>query len=115
MYGKWVRTSWANQEPIAVIERDGSIAGYFAFVMDEALSRATKYIYGRMTSLAIDASCRGQGVGASLFGSVIGMIGAMGGGYVASEYSVKNHASASLHSRSRFRNVHEKVLFHLWL
>ena len=115
MYEKWIRTSWKNQDPIAVLENDGRVAGYFAFVLDDGLSQASKYPYGRMTSLAMDASVRGKGLGEVLFRSVISLISARGGRYVASEYPLKNWGSAWLHAKYGFRPVHEKVLMHLWL
>jgi L-amino acid N-acyltransferase YncA len=115
MYEKWIRTSWKNKEPIAVIEKGGKVAGYFAFVMDEALSHATKHRYGRMTSLAMDASIRSRGLGSSLLRSVISLIGERGGQYVASEYPLKNYTSDRLHTKNMFYTVHEKVLSHLWL
>lgn len=115
MYEKWIRTSWKNKEPISVMEKEGNIVGYFAFVMDDELSAATGYKYGRMTSLAMDASVRGKGLGSSLFRSVIALIGEMGGQYVASEYPLKNYSSAWLHTKNLFYPVHEKVLLHLWL
>ena len=115
MYEKWIHTSWRNQDPIAVIETEGVVSGYFAFVMDEPLSSSLGHRYGRMTSLAIDASIHGIGLGSRLFGSVMAMIKEMGGEYIVSEYSTKNFASVNLHARNRFSTVHEKVLSHLWL
>jgi ribosomal protein S18 acetylase RimI-like enzyme len=115
MYEKWIRTSWNNKELIAVIENEGNIAGYFIFIMDEDLSRATKYSYGRMISLAMDASNRGKGLGSSLFRSVICLIAESGGQYVASDYSLKNYSSGFLHTRNQFYSAHEKILLHLWL
>ena len=115
MYEKWIRTSWKNKEPIAVIEDKGKIVGYFAFVMDDALSQAMKYKYGRMTSLAMDASARSKGLGSSLFKAVISLIGEMGGQYVASKYPLKNFGSGRLHAKNLFYPVHEKVLLHFWL
>jgi L-amino acid N-acyltransferase YncA len=115
MYEKWIQTSWRNQDPVAIIETEGKVSGYFAFVMDGPLSSSLGYRYGRMTSLAIDASIHGAGLGSRLFGSVMAMIKGMGGEYIASEYSTRNFASANLHAKNRFATVHEKVLSHLWL
>jgi ribosomal protein S18 acetylase RimI-like enzyme len=115
MYEKWIRTSWKNKEPVAVIENGGEVAGYFAFVMDEPLSQAMKYKYGRMTSLAMDSSARGKGLGSNLFRAVMSLIAEMGGQYIASEYPLRNFASGKLHIKNLFCPVHEKVLLHLWL
>ncbi len=115
MYEKWIRTSWKNKEPIAVIEDGGKVVGYFAFVMDAPLSQAMEYKYGRMTSLAMNASARGKGLGSNLFRAVISLIAEMGGQYIASEYPLKNFGSARLHTKNLFYPVHEKVLLHFWL
>jgi len=115
MYEKWIRTSWKNKEPVAVIENGGKVVGYFAFVMDEPLSQAMKCKYGRMTSLAMDSSARGKGLGSNLFRAVMSLIAGMGGQYVASEYPLKNFVSARLHTKNLFYPVHEKVLLHFWL
>ncbi len=69
-----------------MIEEEGHVAGYFAFVMDDDCHKQRIVVYGRMTALAMDASKRGKGLGASLFRSVISIIGENGGQYVASEY-----------------------------
>ena len=115
MYEKWILTSWKKGDPIAVIENDGKVAGYFAFVMDRSLSDAMGFEYGRMTSLSLDSTIHRKGLGASLFRSVVAMIGQNGGQYVSTEYPLKNYASGKLHSRNGFVAVHEKVLTHLWL
>lgn len=115
MYEKWIRTSWRNKEPVAVIENEGKVIGYFAFVMDDSLSQAMKCKYGRMTSLAMDSSARGKGFGSNLFRVVMSLIAEMGGQYIASEYPLKNSASARLHTKNLFYPVHERVLLHFWL
>jgi L-amino acid N-acyltransferase YncA len=115
MYEKWIRTSWKNKEPIAVIENDEDVVGYFVFLMDEELSKALGYRYGRMRSLSMDSAARGKGLGADLFRSVMALIGRMGGQYIVSEYPLRNFVSARLHTKNLFYPVHEKVLLHLWL
>ncbi len=115
MYEKWIRTSWSNRDPIAVIEENDKIAGYFAFVFDDAWSRVAATKYARMTSLAMDSSVRKKGLGMRLFGSVIAMAGQCGAQYISSEYPLKNYPSGRVHTKHRFHAVHEKVLSHLWL
>ena len=115
MYEKWIRTNWKNKEPIAVIENNGEVAGYFAFLMDEELSRALGYRYGRMRSLSMDSSVRGKGLGADLFRAVMSLVAKNGGQYIASEYPLRNLVSGKLHIKNLFYPVHEKVLLHLWL
>jgi len=115
MYEKWIRTSWENKEPMAVIENDGDIVGYFAFLMDDELSKVLGYRYGRMRSLSIDSAARGKGLGSSLFRSVMSLIAGMGGQYIVSEYPLRNFVSARLHTKNLFYPVHEKVLLHFWL
>jgi len=115
MYEKWIRTSWENKEPVAIIENEGKVMGYFVFVMDDSLSRAMKYKYGRMTSLSMDSSARGKGLGSNLFRAVMSLIADRGGQYIASEYPLKNFVSARLHTKNLFYPVHERVLLHFWL
>ena len=115
MYVKWIRTSIENNEPIAVFVDKGKVTGYFAFVLDEELSKFTGYKYGRMTSLAMDTSIRGKGFGMQFFQGVIALLTEMGVRYIASEYATKNIVSTRLHMKNLFYPLHEKVLFHLWL
>jgi len=115
MYVKWIRTSIENNEPIAVFVDKGKVTGYFAFVLDEELSKFTGYKYGRMTSLATDSSIRGKGFGMQFFQGVIALLTEMGVRYIASEYATKNIVSTRLHMKNLFYPLHEKVLLHLWL
>ncbi len=115
MPAKWVKTAWKNKDPIAVIESDGEVAGYFAFKMDKTLSETTGYNYARMRHLALDSSFRGKGLGKRLFGGTIALMGEMGAEYIDSGYSSKNHMSARLHVQHSFESVYEEVTLHLWL
>jgi len=115
LYAKWIETSWANKEPIAVVEHGGRVAGYFNFKMDDEISRALGYSYGRFRSLALDAAVRGQGLGQKLFRGTMAIIASMGGEYIDSGYATKNHTSAKLHSLGGFYSVYEEVTLHLWL
>ena len=115
MYGKWVKTSWNNKEPIAVIESKGKIWGFFVFRIDDILSNVMGYKYGRMRSLALDVNARGKGFGRKLFESAMAIMKEMGVEYIDSGYSSKNHISAKLHSNNSFCSVYEEVTFHKWL
>jgi len=115
MHAKWIRTSWQNREPVAVIERESRVAGYFAFRMDNALSSALGYKYARMRSLTLDPIFRGTGLGKRLFGGTISLMRGMGAEMVDSGYASKNHKSARLHVQRGFESVHEEVTLHLWL
>ncbi len=115
MPAKWVRTSWEKKEPIAVIEADGKVAGYFAFAIDKSLSEMMGYRYARMRHLALDPEFRGRGLGKTLFGGTISLMKDMGADYVDSGYASKNHTSARLHVQHAFESVYEEVTLHLWL
>ncbi len=115
LYAKWIETSWMNKEPIAVIEHEGNVAGYFNFKMDEILSSVLGYSYGRFRSLALDGTLRGQGLGQRLFHGTMSLIASMGGEYIDSGYATKNHASAKLHDLNHFHSTYEEVTLHLWL
>lgn len=115
LYVKWIETSFENHEPIAIIEHEGKVGGYFNFKMDEDLSSALGYCFGRMRSLALDKKLRGQGLGRELFQGTIALISAMGGDYVDSGYATKNHVSARLHTLCDFYSAYEEVTLHRWL
>jgi ribosomal protein S18 acetylase RimI-like enzyme len=112
---KWVTGAFRKGEPVAVIETGGEVAGYFAFLMDERLSKALGRRYARMRHLAIDSRYRGKGLGARLFKGTMSMMKGMGAEYVDSGYSTKNHSSARLHSSHGFHSVYEEATLHLWL
>lgn len=115
MHAKWARTSWQNKEPVAIIESDGNVVGYFAFKIDKVLSDALGYQYARMRSLTLDPSFRGKGLGKRLFGGAIAMMREMGAEVVDSGYASKNHRSARLHVQHGFESVFEEITLHLWL
>jgi L-amino acid N-acyltransferase YncA len=115
MHAKWARTSWHNREPVAIIESEGKIAGYFAFKIDKNLSEALGLRYARMRSLTLDPAFRGRGMGKRLFGGTIAMMREMGAEVVDSGYASKNHQSARLHVQHAFESVYEEVTLHMWL
>lgn len=115
LYAKWIETSWNNKEPIAIIEHEGKVAGYFNFKMDGELSEVLGYSYGRLRSLALDGALRGKGLGQNLFQGTMSLIANMGGEYIDSGYATKNHASAKLHTLGGFYSAYEEVTLHLWL
>jgi len=115
MYPKWVETTLRNKEPIAVIESNNKVAGFFVFKIDEELYKYTGYKYGRLRLLALDSEYRGQGLGEKLFKGTLSLIKNLGIDYIDSGYSTKNHISAKLHVNASFYSVYEEVTFHLWL
>lgn len=115
MYAKWVDTSWRNGEPLAVIESNGRVAGYFIFRRDPDLDRATGRTWGCMRSLALDPAARGQGLGGRLFAGTMALMQDMGCTWVDSTYSTKNHVSGAIHAAAGFTPVYEEVTLHLWL
>lgn len=114
LYARWIKTSWMNKEPIAVIEHEGKVAGYFNFKMDGELSKVLGYSYGRLRSLALDGTLRGKGLGQKLFQGTMSLIVKKGGEYIDSGYATKNHASAKLHTLGGFYSAYEEVTLHLW-
>ncbi len=115
MHEKWVQTAWENDDPIAVIESDNKIRGYFIFKYDHLLSEKMNYKYTRMKSLVLDNNFRGKGLGKKLFAGTMSLMKRAGVEYIDSGYSSKNHISAKLHARHSFSSVYEEVTFHLWL
>lgn len=112
---KYIETAWTHNEPLAVIESNGIVAGFFAFKIDEQLSDALGYKYGRMKNLAMSKSCREKGLGYELFAGTMSLMKKMGAEQIDSGYSSKNHISAKLHAQHGIHSVHEEATFHLWL
>ncbi|MCK4657223.1 MAG: GNAT family N-acetyltransferase [candidate division Zixibacteria bacterium] len=112
---KYVESARSRNEPIAVIESNGTVAGFFAFKIDEQLSGALGYKYGRMKNLAMSKSCREKGLGSELFTGTTSLMKEMGAEQIDSGYSSKNHVSAKLHTQHGMHSVYEEATFHLWL
>ena len=115
LYAKWVLTTWTKKEPVAVIEHAGKVCGYFVFGIDESLSSAMGYKYGRLRSLTLDAATRGLALGRKLFAGTLALIAEAGGQYIDSGYATKNHGSARLHVQTNFYSAYEEVTLHKWL
>ncbi|MBA3673379.1 MAG: GNAT family N-acetyltransferase [Chitinophagaceae bacterium] len=115
LYAKWVKTAAEENRHIAIIRNENKIVGYFVFAVDEKLSLATGYKYGRLQSLALDSRERGKGLGRKLFEGTLSLLKEYGCIYADSGYASKNHLSAKLHSMFGFSSVYEEVTMHLWL
>jgi len=115
LYAKWVKSAFETKESIVVIERKGEIAGYFIVNIDNDLSHHLGFKYGRMKSLALDGSFRGDGLGMLLFRGAIDYLTKAGAQMIDSGYSTKNHISAKLHSLNNYHSVYEEITLHFWL
>lgn len=115
MHKNWVQTAWRNNDPIAVIESDGQIGGFFIYKFDHLLSEKMEYKYARMTNLALNSNFRSRGLGEKLFAGTMSLMKQAGAEYIDSGYSSKNHISAKLHAKYSFSSVYEEATFHLWL
>jgi L-amino acid N-acyltransferase YncA len=115
LYAKWIKSAFEKKESVVIIERKGVIAGYFVVNIDIHLSHYLGFRYGRMKSLALDSSFRGDGLGMRLFRGAINFLTSAGAQVIDSGYSTKNHISAKLHSSNNYHSVYEEVTFHLWL
>ena len=115
MYGKWLRTAWQNQTPIAVIEEDGQVQGFFQFGIDPEGETPLGLRYGHMRLLVVNGEMRGRGLGQALFHGAMVLMKRMGASHIDSGYSTKNHVSAHIHGRNGFLSAHEEVTMHLWL
>lgn len=115
MYAKWVTSAVSSNKKIAVIKEKKRIIGYFVCEIDDNLSKATGYKYGRLQSLAIDGSFQGRGHGKKLFEGTLALLQREGCQYVDSGYASKNHQSERLHVKCKFSGVYEEVTLHRWL
>lgn len=115
MYGRWVRTSVAKGDPIAILERDDKIAGFFAFTIDDELSQNSGWRYAHLRLLALDSQFRGRGIGREIFQGTLSLLRGLGIDYVDTGYASRNYISARLHVQTNFMPVYDEVTFHLWL
>lgn len=115
MYAKWVISAVLSNKKVAIIKERNKVLGYFVCEIDENLSNATGYKYGRLQSLALDGSFHGKGYGKKLFEGTLALLKKEGCKYVDSGYASKNHQSGKLHSKHNFFSVFEEVTMHLWL
>lgn len=115
MYGKWLRTAWASQAPLAVIEHDGRVEGFFQFSVDPADQQPLGHRYGHVRLFVLSGEVRGRGMGQALVEGTMVLMAQMGATHIDSGYSTKNHVSARLHGRNRFASTHEEVTLHLAL
>ena len=115
MHRKWVQTAWKNNDPIAVIEVEDRIGGFFICSFDNLLSEKMGYKYGQMKNLAVDSNFRGKGLGEKLWVGTMALMKQSGASYIDSGYSSKNYISAKLHVKYLFYPVCEESVFHLWI
>ncbi len=115
MYGRWLETAWQNQTPLAVIEEEGHVQGFFQFSVEPEGQTPLGYRYGHMRLLVLNGEMRGRGMGHALFHGAMVLMKRMGASHIDSGYSTKNHVSARVHARNGFASAHEEVTLHLWL
>ena len=115
LYEKWVQSAFDSGKKIAIIKRSNKIEGYFICDVDEKLSNALGSKYGRLQSLALNKTVRGQGIGKRLFEGTLRLLKNDSCTYVDSGYATKNHLSAKFHVDYGFHSVYEEVTMHYWL
>lgn len=115
MYGKWLQTAWHNQTPLALIEDEGQVQGFFQFSVEHPEESPMGHRYGHMRLLVLNGEVRGRGLGQALFHGAMVLMKRMGAAYIDSGYSTKNHVSARVHGRNGFTSYHEEVTLHAWL
>lgn len=111
----WVNTSFHSDDFICIARVDNAIAGYFICGIDERLSRFLGVKYGRLKSLALKGSYRGQRLGEKLFKGTLKYLINKGCEYIDSGYATKNHTSSYLHTITQFYSTYEEVTMHCWL
>ena len=109
---KWVQTAWGNGEPIAVIEHESELVGYFILTNNEKLTQALGYQYYGMRFLALDTSFRGLHLGSNLFAGAVILLRNFGAEYIESGYPSRNHQSARLHDKNGFHSISEAITLH---
>lgn len=115
MYSKWVRTHAANGRPIAVMDGEDGLAGFFVFALDPMLDKYAGRSFAHLQLLALSPKQRGRGAGQRLFQGTLSLIRSMGVDFIDTGYASRNHKSARLHTISNFFSVYDELTFHLWL
>lgn len=115
LYAKWANSALLSSKKIAIIKDNNRIVGYFICAIDDNLSNALGYKYGRLQSLALDGNIRGKGFGKKLFEGTLFLLKQEGCRYVDSGYATKNHLSAKLHSLFGFASAYEEITMHCWI
>ncbi len=115
MYGKWLDTAWQSDTPLAVIEADGAVQGFFQYSVEREGDTPLGHRYGHMRLLVLSGDVRGRGLGQALFQGAMVLMRDQGASHIDSGYSTKNHVSARLHARNGFASTYEEVTLHLWL
>jgi hypothetical protein len=115
MYAKWVETSFYSDDNICIIEKKGTIVGYFICSIDSTLEKYLGYKYGRLKALVLNSEYRGEGLGIKLFASTLSYLQKNGCAYIESGYPAKNHLSSFLHSANHFHSNYEEVSLHYWI
>ena len=90
-------------EPRLVAERDGEVVALGGALADVAPARATRA--SSRTSIYVDETARGQGVGRTLLGELLAQADAAGIWTVQTSIFPENVASVALHEACGFRVV----------
>jgi phosphinothricin acetyltransferase len=102
------RLAWFEQHsatgkyPLLVARKDGTVIGYAAsnrYRDHEALEATVE------VSVALDADCRGQGIGAALYEELFALLGVQPVHVALAGIALPNDASVALHRRFGFTDV----------
>lgn len=115
MCARWVESSFKSDDFICVSRVNCEIVGYFICGVDLKLSKYLGTKYGRLKSLALKSSFRGQQLGTQLFIGTLRYLAENGCKYIDSGYATKNHTSAYLHTLTKFHSKYEEVTMHCWV
>lgn len=95
------RMTYLQRTPRAIVsvaERDGVVVGHAVALIHRHRGNVT----GRLYSLAVDPSCRGQGIGRDLLNDAIAQLAQRGVTRVVLEVDRSNRAALALYERSGF-------------
>ena len=116
LHVKWLNTYKHQNRPIVVVEIDKNIAGYIVLRGNDVnMQNAFGYKVGQLSSMALDPTYRGVGLGKNLIRGGINALHDEGTELVDTGLATKNLFSSSSIRIADFRNYYEEVTFHLWL
>ncbi len=98
-----VQDTQVQPEGVFVAVRDGDVLGYITTRID----RFTRI--GRIPNLAVDATCRGEGIGSALIEHALGYLREQGMTLAKIETLVQNERGQALYPRFGFREVARQI------
>lgn len=115
LYVKWIKTSFRDPlQKTIVMELEGKPAAFMTYYQNDLHTRfGLRFAMWKMALL--DPACRGKGLGALFFNSLLQHHREEGLDIVDSGLSMRNIISLNLHNKCGFKTISTVLTFHKWL